>query len=333
MAQIHGSSNCIKYLQAGTKPVNGKRLETLEEMQHFYSHYNEILADTKTATAQREDEIIAGLGREEARLNAELIEGIARQRILIDKEICELNHMRSAANSFFSRLGFAAKYWFAVALRTHHINSPYVGISDQLDQVRYDKRHHAEYKQATIERECSVVIRSYDFLKNNESFLIGAQGEEYVIGTLSQLPGEYHIINDVNLRFERAIHWRKYHEYVKTCQIDHIVAGPTGIFLLETKNWKRSDIGSKADNLTHQVQRAGLAHWYYTKDYYRGKSDRPKVRNVVVSIKGSDTGRHLDKYIDIVTPGHLCNYIRNRQSVLSNADVEKYVRIITKNRF
>jgi len=330
MATIHGISGSTKYLLNGTRPVNGKRFETLDQMQHFYDHYDEILTNTQTSVARREDETIAGLGLEEARLDAELKEGLARQTQLVDKKIGELNQMRYTADGVFSRIGFSAKYWIAVALRNHHITSPYAATSHQLDHVRYDKRHHVEYRQATIDRECGTVVRSYAFLKENESFLVGAQGEEYVIRELSQLPDEFHVINDVNLRFGKAIYWRKHNEYIKTCQIDHIVAGPTGIFLLETKNWKRSDIGTKSDKLIHQVQRAGLALWYFTKDYYRGKNDRPLVRSVVISLKSSPTGRYLDKYIDIVSPGRACDYIRNRQPVLSKEVVEKFVRIILK---
>jgi len=329
MARIHGTSGSTKYLLNGTRPVNGKWFATLDEMQHFYDHYDEILAGTKTSVARREDETIAGLGRDEARLDAELKEGIARQTQIVDKEMGEFDHMRFAADGIFSRIGFSAKYWIAVALRNHHIKSPYAGISSRLDHVRYDKRHRAEYRQAAIERECRTIVRSYACLQENESFLVGAQGEECVIRELSQLPDEFHVINDVNLRFDRAIHWKKHHEYIKTCQIDHIVAGPTGIFLLETKNWKRSDIGIKSDKLVHQVERANHALWFYTQGLYR-KNERLSVNKVVISLKGSGSGRYLSKYIPIITPGQVCEYIRNRQPVLSQDEVNRFVNIFTR---
>ena len=126
---------------------------------------DEILADTKTSVARREDETIAGLGRDEARLDAELTEGIARQTLR-----CRQKNWRARPHAVCcGRLLFPArvyvKYWFAVALRNHHIKSPYAGISYQLDHVRYDKKQHVNNKQATIERECSTVVRSYNFLK------------------------------------------------------------------------------------------------------------------------------------------------------------------------
>ncbi len=220
------------------------------------------------------------------------------------------------------------KYWFAVALRNHHIRGPYTMLSRQLDEVHSKKLHHINNKQTVIEKECNPLRRTYNFLISNESFLIGAQGEEYVIEALSQLSDEYHIINDVNIRFERAIYWKKYDEYIKNCQIDHIVAGPTGIFLVETKNWKRSDIEIKSNKLIHQVKRANLALWYYIKDYYRGRKDQPNVRNVIISMKGSNSGCYLDKYIDIITPSQICNYIKNRQAVLPETSVIKFVKIL-----
>jgi len=332
MSHIHGISGSTKYLLNGTQPVNGKRFETLDQMQHFYDHYDEILADTQRSVARREDETIASLGLEEARLGTELKEGLARQTLLVDKELSELERMRYAADGFFSRIGFSAKYWIAVALRNHHINSPYAEAAVHLDQVRYDRKHHSEYKLAIIDRECGTVVRSYNFLKENELFLVGAQGEEYVIRELSQLPDEFHVINDVNLRFGNAIYWKKYHEYIKTCQIDHIVAGPTGIFLLETKNWKRSDIEIKSDKLIHQVERANRALWYYTRNFYR-RNEKLPFRNVVVSMKGSGSGRYLSRYIDIISPGRACDYIRNRQPVLSQDAVDRFVRIFVRSRY
>jgi hypothetical protein len=200
-----------------------------------------------------------------------------------------------------------------------------------LNNLRNRKADHIRNRSRTIRQERYNVTGSYEFLKQNESFLIGTEGEEVVINALSRLPDEFHVLNDVNLRFDRAIHWWKHDEYIRTCQIDHIVAGPTGIFLLETKNWKSPDIEIKSDKLIHQVQRSALALWYFTKDYY-WMDKQPKIRSIVVSLKGTASGRRLDKYIDVVTPGWLCNYITRRETILSEEAVKKFVDIISKKR-
>jgi hypothetical protein len=51
----------------------------------------------------------------------------------------------------------------------------------------------------------------------------GAAGEALVAGILATLPGEFVVVNDITKRF---------------ANIDHIVIGPTGVYVVDTKNWK-----------------------------------------------------------------------------------------------
>jgi hypothetical protein len=331
MARIYRISGSTQYLINGTWPVQGKKLTSLEEIQHFYNNHEGILAETKTTIARQYDEIILGLGDDEVRLDRQLQDNIARTTTDVDAVIHELERKSMHEPGLFSRTGCRVRYWIAVALRNRHIHNPHSGMANELDRVRNRKRQQMITKESHIQRECNNIIHSYEFLKENETFLIGAQGEEAVIEALAHLPDEYHILNDVNLRFSRAIHWSKANEYIKTCQIDHIVAGPTGIFLLETKNWNPSKIEQDSEKLLHQVQRAGLALWYYTKDYY-GKKDRPKIWNVVVSLNGSPAGRKLNKYTDVITPYQLCRHIMNRDKTLPDGEVDKFVKIILRAR-
>lgn len=59
-------------------------------------------------------------------------------------------------------------------------------------------------------------------LRRVESFYKGARGEEKVSGILKNLPDPYHVFNDFT---------------VGRNHIDHVVAGPGGVFAIETKFW------------------------------------------------------------------------------------------------
>ena len=59
-------------------------------------------------------------------------------------------------------------------------------------------------------------------LRRVESFYKGARGEEKVSGILESLPEAYHVFNDFT---------------VGRNHIDHVVAGPGGVFAIETKFW------------------------------------------------------------------------------------------------
>jgi len=56
-----------------------------------------------------------------------------------------------------------------------------------------------------------------------ESFFKGARGEERVSGILTRLPESYHVFNDFVAGGKH---------------VDHVVAGPAGVFAVETKYWR-----------------------------------------------------------------------------------------------
>jgi hypothetical protein len=60
-------------------------------------------------------------------------------------------------------------------------------------------------------------------LRHVERFFKGARGEEKVSGILASLPGSYHIFNDF---------------VAGRAHVDHVVAGPAGVFAVETKYWR-----------------------------------------------------------------------------------------------
>ncbi len=65
--------------------------------------------------------------------------------------------------------------------------------------------------------------RMDELAKERESMRKGAAGEKSVAHTLSKLPDEFRVLNDVQ---------------TPTGNLDHVVVGPTGVFVVETKNWR-----------------------------------------------------------------------------------------------
>lgn len=60
-------------------------------------------------------------------------------------------------------------------------------------------------------------------IRHVESYFKGARGEERVAGILKSLPDTYHVFNDF---VAGGVH------------VDHVVAGPAGVFAIETKFWR-----------------------------------------------------------------------------------------------
>ncbi len=62
-------------------------------------------------------------------------------------------------------------------------------------------------------------------LRHAERFFKGARGEERVSRILTNLPDSYHVFNDFVAQGKH---------------VDHVVAGPAGVFAVETKFWRGS---------------------------------------------------------------------------------------------
>lgn len=72
------------------------------------------------------------------------------------------------------------------------------------------------------------------FLNRNFSWKKGKLGEKKVANVLKKLGDSYYLLNDVSLSQSGG-------------NIDHIVLGPNGIFVIETKNYS-GDVGCKKDD-------------------------------------------------------------------------------------
>ncbi len=84
------------------------------------------------------------------------------------------------------------------------------------------------------------------YLSRNSSWKKGIAGEKEVTMALQELDNSYYLLNDVVL-------------YPKHGNIDHIVLGQNGIFVIETKNHK-GEIGCKEDEwylLTYPAKKRG----------------------------------------------------------------------------
>jgi len=87
-------------------------------------------------------------------------------------------------------------------------------------------------------------LKQYENYKNSGFIKHGRDGEIRNSDRLERgLDENYYIINDVDLAFGK-----------KKSQIDHIVLGPNGIFVIETKNWRGKLIGNETDSVWTQIK-------------------------------------------------------------------------------
>lgn len=151
-------------------------------------------------------------------------------------------------------------------------------------------------------------IRRIEALPNSAE-LAGAEAELKVIDQLRQLPDSCTVFNDVRLKATRHISFDGI--ALQSAQLDHVVLGPSGVFVVETKHWSRSFVASgDFHNPFDQSRRAG----YLCFDLLRERFGKVKVRSVIASF-GCLPSAPEGSQVKVLRAGELAGYLQRFNNV------------------
>ena len=169
-------------------------------------------------------------------------------------------------------------------------------------------------------------------------FYLGALGEKKAIGELDKFSNNYHILNNVSLEFEPPIYNRKENDRIYSIQVDHVIVGPSGIFLIETKNWSEESIRNQGlFSPVAQIKRHGYALYKIINQSVKNGKIRIEnhhwgernisTRNIILMI-GSKPEIEFD-FVKILTLEEIRKYIEYFPKNLSENEVESIVNWLT----
>ena len=212
--------------------------------------------------------------------------------------------------------------------------NPFIPLQRKIED--FNKRNNYlenNFDTVAAERYKSIenkYLLAKSILKDHYSLLLGAIGEQKAVNELSKLPDSYFIINDFQLLFFRPIFHKASNSYIKSIQADHIVIGPSGIFLIETKNWsKDSTINKDLYSPIEQIKRTNHALFFYLNnpDNYRSFTlqhawgqRKITVRNILLMINNKPAQEF--QYVKILTLNELIGYIQYFKPVFSNSEIQ-----------
>ena len=187
-----------------------------------------------------------------------------------------------------------------------------------------------------VQQSSHVELSQFDFkhrlVEDLNNLIYGALGEQKVVKTLEALSDDYYLINDFALSFYPAIYNKKENDYIKSIQIDHILVAPSGIFLIETKNW--SDQSLENQNLrspVEQIRRSSFAIFKLLnnpmsnfnvglKGHHWGEKKIP-IRNLIVLTNTKP--REEFQYVKVVTMNELLRYINYFEPIFTNIETQR----------
>lgn len=120
------------------------------------------------------------------------------------------------------------------------------------------------------------------YFKKYKKFLAGAKGEKSLLKQLKKLPNNYYVFTNFRIKKKHCID-----------EIDFIVVGENGVFVLEAKN----HVGRISGN-------SEASHWRQEKKKYKGKI---KVQAMTNPIK--QTKKHMGNVAQMLTKQNFYLYI------------------------
>ena len=169
--------------------------------------------------------------------------------------------------------------------------------------------------------------------------IVGAFGELKVVEELEYLSDDYILINDFNFSFNKPIYYRKENSYIKSVQIDHILISPSGIFLIETKNWSKDSLNNiNLHSPVQQIRRTSLALFKIVSElninHHWGNRKIP-IRNLIVLINQKPIEEF--EFVKILTLKQLLGYINYFKPCFSNKETTRIAdyllnKMNTKNK-
>jgi len=205
----------------------------------------------------------------------------------------------------------------------------------KIDSLRSEIEDRKNNPEEWIERYSASDIeeqeRILSVFRKHKSLFYGAEGEERVARELSRLPDMYTVINDYRLEFSPPVYDKNNDDRIFSIQIDHVVVGPTGLYLVETKNWSRDSMENpELFSPIKQLKRSNFAIFVLlNKAVERGDIDNFSTHwgNKKISPKNilclmNRRPNQEFQYVRTLSEHQIASYVRNQRSAFSQNEVE-----------
>jgi hypothetical protein len=211
---------------------------------------------------------------------------------------------------------------------THDLN---LKIEKNQQLLDFISEHKQEAVKQSADYELKEAKRINDVIDEVKPYIYGAIGEQKVVKTLETLSDDYYLINDFTVKFSKALYNSKEDDYINTIQIDHILVGPPGIFLIETKNWsERSLENLSLRSPVDQIKRTNYALFmllHHEASKFRINLNhhwgdlRISIKNLLVLIQHKPNVEF--QYVKVLKLDELLGYIGYAKANYSAPEVKK----------
>jgi hypothetical protein len=347
MCKVHNSVGCLTTIKTHLKRHSINDFNSLNEVINFQKNFSTL----RQQIISNHEQLIEN---EKIKLAAEILQ--LDNAIKTDKAhfesifLSEIEEMKqklislspSTGSNFIKRfVNFTKRRAYKKKLQDLELNLNYkvnYAVSELVGQHQ-DKTNRYNYIALhfsnAVKESCLTMINELEYkqrvIDEVKNSIYGALGEHKVVKELENLSDENVLINDFTLSFYPAIYNRQENDYIKSIQIDHLLVTPSGLFLIETKNWSEKSLASlDLRSPVQQVKRTNFALFKTLTEDISGRrlkllqhhwGDRKiPIRNLIV-LTNSKPNEEF-QYVKVLTLNELLSYVKYFKPLFTSAETQ-----------
>ncbi|NTS39951.1 NERD domain-containing protein [Flavisolibacter sp. BT320] len=218
---------------------------------------------------------------------------------------------------------------FRVEKSIQHLRLTLTGKTNRYNYI------NSNFDEAIEESSCSQrneLERTKSVIDQISTIIHGAFGEQKVVTELKKLSDDYILINDFTFSFNPPIYYRQEDSYINSIQIDHLLIAPSGLFIIETKNWSKKSLENV--NLWSPVQQIKRANFALFKLLSEGATEsslflnkhhwgdrKITIKNLIVFINQKPNEEF--QHVKVLTLKEVLGYIQYFKPSFSSNDISK----------
>lgn len=355
MCRTYNKIGSLTALKLHLKENNIHDFSSLKEVINFQKSYaiirQQLISKHENLIEQEKNMLSLELPNLEIAIETQRQQSVKRFTIEIDKLKQQLNiSSNNASTNFIQKLAIGLRqfyYKIKIKRKEHNfdievkmsINKLVEDYQVKSNRYQFITLDFSEAVKQSAQYQLSELDRKKTTIDNLNSFIYGALGEQKVAKTLETLSDDYFLINDFAVSFSPAIYNRQENDYIKSIQIDHILVGPTGIFLIETKNWSEKSLKNLSlRSPVDQVKRASFALFYLLNNessnfhlrlnrHHWGNKKIP-IKNLIVLTNTKP--KEEFQYVKILTINELLTYLNYFKPIFSYTETKRIADMILR---
>lgn len=350
MCKVYNTIGCLTNIKSHLEEQRIYDFKSVKELIRFQKNY----ADLRENIIREHELLIAqekkNLGKDIAQLSESIETTKSATKQKLEQELTDLKLRLENLPAPTTVMKVYAYYfkkailWVKIQRASRLINPKVEASVAHLIPSLLEKNNRFHYIDSSfskaVNQSCLLPIQELDHRKRTidqlDNSIFGAIGEQKVVKELEKLTDDYILINDFTYTFYPPLYNRQENDNIKSIQIDHLLVAPSGIFLIETKNWSLHSLKNLSlRSPVQQIKRASFALFHLLnvqintstfalKKHHWGDRKIP-IRNLIVLI--NNRPNETFQYVKIVTLKELLSYVTYFEPCFSGREVEN----ITQN--